>query len=305
MKLSVPMGRLKHSRPDIVKMDIEKAEYDVLSDLQLINAYLSGQKLYGEDLSDADIAQWFADEREGYYQLTRTFTKYTYSYHALNNEHGFRHLPHRRFLRVLGIGSAHGDEFAPVLDHCDDITILEPSEGLTNRSFNYVRPDISGIMPFEDNCFDLITCFSVLHHVPKVSTYLKEIARVLSPSGYALISEPIVSMGDWRTLRPGLTKRERGIPLPIFHSMLTNSGLSTCRVHMTSFSLTSRWGYILKTPPYNSKWIVKLDSLLCSLPIWSKAYHPKWWGQKLRATGVFLIVRKITAPDTQSPRQCR
>jgi SAM-dependent methyltransferase len=271
----------------------------------LIDAYFSGQKLYGEDLSDADTAQWFADELEGYYELSKAYTKYEYSYHALNVEHGFRHLPSCRYARVLGIGSAHGDEFECILDRCGEITILEPSEGLTEPAFNYVRPDISGIMPFEDNWFDLITCFSVLHHVPKVSTYLREIARVLSPTGYALISEPIVSMGDWRTLRPGLTKHERGIPLSIFRSMLINNGLSTYREHLTSFALTSRWRYILMTPPYNNNWVVKLDSLLCSLPIWSKAYHPRWWGQKLRATGVFFIVRKATASDPQKPLQRR
>jgi len=39
--------------------------------------------------------------------LTQTYQNgYSYAYHALNIEHGFRYLPHRLFRRVLGIGAS-------------------------------------------------------------------------------------------------------------------------------------------------------------------------------------------------------
>lgn len=68
-----------------------------------------------------------------------------------------------------------------------------------------------GKISFEDNSFDLITSFSVLHHVPNVSFVISELVRVLSKDGYLLIREPIHSMGDWSVKREGLTKNERGI----------------------------------------------------------------------------------------------
>ncbi|MGA2353107.1 MAG: class I SAM-dependent methyltransferase [Terriglobales bacterium] len=255
--------------------------------------YFSGDKLYGEDLSAAEREQWYNDEQEGYAELVENYGHaYKYLYHALNFEHGFRHLSQPTFQRVLGIGSAFGYEFDPILERCGEIVILDPSEGLTNPKFRYVRPHISGIMPFETSSFDLVTCLCTLHHVPKVSTYLKEIARVLVPGGFALVSDPIISMGDWRAPRPGLTKHERGIPLALFRSMLKESGLLIYREHLLHFPLTARLRSVLTAAPYNTKWVVKLDSAICSLPIWFRLYHARHWWQKFRATAAFFIVRK-------------
>ena len=46
-------------------------------------------------------------------------------------------------------------------------------------------------MEFEDNSFDLITCFGVLHHLDIEKAY-SELARVLKPSGKIICTEPIV-----------------------------------------------------------------------------------------------------------------
>jgi len=253
-----------------------------------MNPYLSGEKLYGEDLSPEEISKWFADEKEGYYETTKIYESNRYSYHALNVEHGFRHLPQKTFYRVLGIGSATGDEFAPILHQCQNITILDPSEAMSNARFQYARPDKSGLLPFPDQSFDLIACLNVLHHIPKVSVSLKEIGRVLTPDGYALISEPITSMGDWNHPRKGLTQNERGIPLQLFRSMVAMSGLRIYRESLHSFALTSRWRYVIREAPYNTTWVVKLDRFLCRLP-WFKSYHATGI-KKLRATCVFFVV---------------
>jgi SAM-dependent methyltransferase len=255
--------------------------------------YFSGEQLYGEDLTAAEREQWYQDEREGYAELVQTYSHaYTYNYHARNVEHGFRHLQQPAFARVLGIGSAAGYEFEPIVERCGEITILEPSEGLTNPRFEYVRPDISGLMPFPDHRFDLVTCLSALHHIPNVSTYLREIARVLVPGGVALISEPITSMGDWRNPRPGLTQHERGIPLPWFRARIEETGMAIDHEHLTDFPLMARWHSMMATAPHNIRWVVKLDCLICRLPIWFRRYHARRWWQKFRATGVFFIVHK-------------
>lgn len=71
---------------------------------------------------------------------------------------------------------------------------------------NYIKSNISGKIDLPDNTYDLITAFSVLHHILNVSFVLSELFRVLNYNGYLLIREPIHSMGNWNNQRPGLTK---------------------------------------------------------------------------------------------------
>lgn len=174
-----------------------------------MEVYFSGQKLYGDDFSKAQIDEWFADEAEGYFHLMQSeAADYSYGYHAINMRHGFSLLPKQSFGHVLGVGSAYGDELAPILDVSERISILEPSDGFQSTTINgvpvsYVKPVASGTMPFAPDSLDLITCLGVLHHIPNVGRVIGEFHRVLKPGGYALVREPINSMGDWRKPRGG------------------------------------------------------------------------------------------------------
>lgn len=261
--------------------------------------YFSGQKLYGNDFSQKQIDAWFADEAEGYYNLTKSLEneKYVYGYHALNKRHSFSKLPQKRFAHVLGVGSAYGAELLPILAQSDQISILEPSDGfkstvLNGVPVNYVKPVASGDMPFDANSLDLITCFGVLHHIPNVSKIVKEFYRVLKPGGYALVREPVISMGDWRKPRTGLTKRERGIPLPVFRDFVEQAGFKVVRERNCMFSLTSRLRYIISGPVFNNEAVVALDALLSMLPIWPKVYHARKAWQKLRPTAIYYVLQK-------------
>jgi SAM-dependent methyltransferase len=167
---------------------------------------------------------------------------------------------------------------------------MEPSEGFANPRFEYVGPSLSGEFPFPDQTFDLITCLHVLHHLPKISFALKEISRVLAPGGFALVSEPITSMGDWNYPRKGLTKHERGIPITIFRAMINQAGLSIYRETKNCFSLSSRWSYLIRRPPYNQQFIVKLDKFLCRLP-WFSGYHATGL-RKLRVLGTYFVLTR-------------
>lgn len=264
-----------------------------------MEVYFSGKKLYGNDFSQAQIDAWFTDEAEGYFNLTKTSAdgEYTYRYHALNRRHGFSKLPQKRFGHVLGIGSAYGDELKPILAHSDRISILEPSDGFKKTMLNgapvsYVKPVASGDIPFNSGSLDLITCFGVLHHIPNVSKVLNEFYRVLKPGGYALVREPIISMGDWRKPRTGLTKRERGIPLLVLREFVDQAGFKMVCERKCMFSLTSRLKHFLAGPVFNHAVVIVLDELLCALPIWSKAYHARNAVQKARATAVFCVLQR-------------
>ena len=272
-----------------------------------MEAYFAGKRLYGNDFAQEQIDAWFADEAEGYFNLTKSSStvEYAYDYYALNRWHGYSKLPQKRYANVLGIGSAYGDELKPILAHSDHVSILEPSDGfksavLNGVPVNYVKPVASGNIPFDSNRFDLITCLGVLHHIPNVSKVVNELYRVQKPGGYALIREPIISMGDWRKPRPGLTKRERGIPLPVLRQFVHEAGFRIVSERKCVFSLTSRLRYVIFGPVFNNAAVVALDAFVCSLPIWPQVYHARNVLQKIRPTAVYYVLQKPLLGDVST-----
>lgn len=61
------------------------------------------------------------------------------------------------------------------------------AKGLTR--FSYRQGDVNAL-PFGDGQFDLVTCQTLLIHVPDPRATLREFARVLKPGGLLLLSEP-------------------------------------------------------------------------------------------------------------------
>jgi SAM-dependent methyltransferase len=248
-----------------------------------IDRCLLGEKLYGDDFMPEEIDAWFRDEQEGYYNLgAKDRASYRYLHHALDWMHGFSVLPRKSFQHVLGIGSAYGDEFLPIASGAGRITILEPSEGfvvkdIRGTSVEYVKPAPNARMPFADSSFDLITCLSVLHHIPNVSAVIGEVFRCLEPGGFALIREPVVSMGDWRRPRKGLTSRERGIPLPLLRKMISQAGFHVLRESACVF---------------NSRFWTYADAVVSRFPVWPERYHATRWFHKLRPAAAFFVLEK-------------
>jgi SAM-dependent methyltransferase len=265
---------------------------------------LRGEILIGDDYSPDEIAQWFDDEREGFFNLyyggnnQLSPSRVDYEYSELAEQHGFRWLPEYEFAHALGVGSAHGAELKPLLKRSRAVTVLEPSDGFASTSIdgkpvNYVKPEPSGRMPFSDASFDVVVCFSVLHHIPNVSTVIREMFRTLRPGGFALLREPTHSMGDWRRPRRGLTKRERGIPLQIFRNIVQSAGFEVVRETQCMFSLTSRVAPMLAGGAvWTSPLVVKLDKSICALPIWPQHYGAERLWHKMRPTAAAFVLRK-------------
>ena len=260
---------------------------------------LSGEKLHGDDFNAEQIAEWFRDEAEAYADLAAPeASDYQYHYHALNERYGYSALEQTSFEHVLGMGSAFGDELLPLNGKVSRITILDPSDtfSLTQRfqaiDFEYVKPQASGNMMFSDNTFDLITCFGVLHHIPNISHVLSECFRCLRPGGEMLLREPIVSMGDWRYPRHGLTSRERGIPPGVLDEIIDACGFSTQNKHLCMFPPLTRLAQKLGADVFNSQTLTALDSVTSSAFSWNLRYHRTSFFAKLAPSSAFFILKK-------------
>jgi SAM-dependent methyltransferase len=268
---------------------------------------LAGKALYGDDFSQEEIDAWFRSEQEGYFNLYYApggmngpvgaeVRAGGYVFAAVVDKHLFSRLKEKTFNSVLGIGSGDGQELRPLLKRTNSITILEPSDGFATSEIDgvpvrYIKPQASGIMPFADQTFDLITCFQALHHIPNVSTVVREMYRTQKPGGHTLLMEPTNSMGDWRYPRVGLTKNERGIPPAIFREIISQAGFTIEYQTNCMFSLMSRFQRI-GIAPWQSPWIVRLDEMVCRFPIWPSRYHPRAWWHKLRPTGTTFMLLK-------------
>lgn len=103
----------------------------------------------------------------------------------------------------VGCGQGHWTRIiAQYLNKNSDITAvdsdprwysenLELQEALQNleMSFSLKKGDAQDL-PFEDNSFDLVTCQTVLIHVPNPQKAIAEMKRVLKPGGTLLCVEP-------------------------------------------------------------------------------------------------------------------
>ncbi len=264
-----------------------------------IDLFLSGEKLYGDDFSFEEIKKWYDNEKEGYANLgSKNKKTYMYNYHNLNKLYAYSFLPKNlSFNTVLGLGSAYGDEFLPIIDRINDIIIIEPSDHLVSNQLDkiiptYIKPNLSGKIDFPNNHFDLIICFSTLHHIPNVSYVMGELYRCLKPRGYLLIREPITSMGDWRAPRSGLTKDERGIPLKLFRKLTISLRFKVVKESLC-FSMTSFLCKLLKRPIYRSKFYLMIDKIISQLlKFRAVKYHRKSILSKIAPSAVFYVLSK-------------
>lgn len=259
--------------------------------ISLQDRFFTGTELIGETFNDAQTARWYAEEAEAYQNLGYQDEAF-YPYDALNTLCGFRHLSSLKQASVVGIGSAHGREFGPIAERIGQLTIVESDTRywqpeIAGVPATYLAPGNRGELPVADSSADLLTCFGVLHHVARVSESLMEIARVLRPGGIALVREPIVSMGDWRKPRAGLTKNERGIPLPLFRQMLTRADLVIVEERLCGFApLRKAVHRATGRNMWSSKALTRLDLALSRLRP-DVPYHPRSFFDRVAPSSVF------------------
>jgi len=267
--------------------------------LDSIMEYFSGKKLFGDDFSEEQIYKWYKEEEEGYANLgSNDKERYTYQYVEMNKLYGFKYIRKGQFFKnALGLGSAYGYEFLEVIDQIENLTIVEPSEQLRSDKLgkiipNYVKPNILGALNFNNNSFDLIICLGVLHHIPNVSFVLDELHRVLAPDGILILREPIVSMGDWRTSRVGLTKNERGIPLGLFDQFIMTKDLNIISRKYCDSPFAYKTFQKIFFMKYNTYFIQLIDKLFSKLFAWNYKYHQISIFDKLSPKSIYLVLKK-------------
>jgi len=266
-----------------------------------LDIYFSGEKLIGNDYSSDEIENWYEDEREAYANLgSKDKQYYQYGYHQLNKMHGFNRIKLNGGTSTLAFGAAYGDELLPIADKLGDVVVLDPSDAFVVenspiKSVRWQKPDSSGKLDFDDNSFELVTCLGVLHHVPNVGFVLSEIYRVLKNGGVLILREPIVSMGDWTTLRVGLTKRERGIPQKLLIDMCEDVGFTIKSKRLCMFGalpkLLIKVGISISI--YNNKTLTLLDFILSKVFAFNvNTYHRTSVIQKIAPSNLYLVLKK-------------
>ncbi len=82
-----------------------------------------------------------------------------------------------RVAQAVGAGEAHGVEF-----------VEEAAATARGRGIEVAVADLGKPLPYEAASFDAIHSNQVIEHLPGTDIFLREIRRLLSPGGYAVIS---------------------------------------------------------------------------------------------------------------------
>lgn len=107
------------------------------------------------------------------------------------------HDPANKGKKILEIGYGQGTDHAQFASSGADmygVDLTEKHYQLAQLNFelrglkgHFYHQDASSL-PFEDNFFDMIYSFGVLHHTPDIEVCLKEAHRVLKPDGKIILS---------------------------------------------------------------------------------------------------------------------
>lgn len=118
--------------------------------------------------------------------------KETYRYNA-SWERVRRVFPEGSGLRVLDIGCGDGSLIQELVQrHAVSGIDINPSavRNAHDIGINAIVGDASKGLPFADHSFDVVLALEILEHIVDVTTVLSEIRRVLTHTGYFIISLP-------------------------------------------------------------------------------------------------------------------
>ena len=263
-----------------------------------LSLYLKGGALYGDDFDDEALQRWYQEEERGYFDLSDSQGGHQATLRAYDELHFYPHLAGKKDLKLLGLGGADGTDYESIAPQIADFTIIEIAEDfwcneIYGRPATYLKPALRGDIDRPDDTFDVVTSFSVLHHIPNVSQILRELFRVLKPGGLLLYREPIVSMGDWRNPRVGLTANERGIPLSYLDRCVAEIGFRSLYRAPSGFPPLARLLRKMGVEcPLNHAPVARLDHWLSRLFTFNLRYHHTSVFHRFAPAGVAMVLEK-------------
>lgn len=105
---------------------------------------------------------------------------------------------------VLDIGCGRGNSLALLLNFTISLTAVDHVSGMVHKSkmrypmIKFIAADAQ-FLPFRESSFDLISGIGLFEYVKNWPSLLREIYRVLSPDGYAIITlSPPGLLNYWR-----------------------------------------------------------------------------------------------------------
>jgi 2-polyprenyl-3-methyl-5-hydroxy-6-metoxy-1,4-benzoquinol methylase len=92
--------------------------------------------------------------------------------------------------KLLDIGAGTGDFLVAAKNDGWQTLGIEPSKKAKTIAFNKGVDFAENLSDLESHSFDVITLWHVLEHVPNLDDYIKELKRILKPSGTIIIAVP-------------------------------------------------------------------------------------------------------------------
>ncbi len=97
--------------------------------------------------------------------------------------------------RLLDVGCGIGSFLSLAEKHFEtyglDISFFAIKQAKKNTEKTFLRQgSCEDVLPFQDDFFDVVTAFDLLEHLARPERTVKEVARVLRPGGYFVMSTP-------------------------------------------------------------------------------------------------------------------
>lgn len=129
-------------------------------------------------------------------------------------------------LRVLEIGGGSGFQASILASWGCDVASIDLPEVAASAKEHQVQPYDGERIPFPDHTFDVVFSSNVLEHVPHLSSFLKEIARVTKVNGLVVHILPTSTWRFWTSVThfAHLAKRVGGL---VFRNDMETSGSSS------------------------------------------------------------------------------
>ncbi len=135
-------------------------------------------------------------ESEDYISHTdgkRTFFEKTYHFvkkRAIKNKVKLINSYHKNKGALLDVGCGTGDFLVEAQNQGWKITGYEPNEAAKKLTNSKNVSTIDDLVSLSANSFDVITLWHVLEHVPNLEEYIKNLKKLLKPSGTLIVAVP-------------------------------------------------------------------------------------------------------------------